>query len=47
MPLVRKAGEGDEEPEQDLQEHGATFVIDDGADGELAIFLPPLDRKDP
>lgn len=45
MPLVRKQGEGDEDPEEDLQEKGATFTIE-GGDGDIQIVLPPIDRKD-
>ena len=42
MPLVRKQGEGEEDPEEDLQESGATFKLD-GAD-DIEIVLPPIDR---
>jgi hypothetical protein len=44
VPLVRKQGEGDEDPEQDLQESGATFTIE-GDDGEIEIVLPPMGER--
>jgi hypothetical protein len=44
MPLVRKQDDGEEDPEQDLQESGATFKLD-GVDGEIEIVLPPLGER--
>jgi len=43
VPLVRKQGEGDEDPEEDLQESGARFTLD--GDDEIEIVLPPLGER--
>ena len=44
MPFTRKQNEGDEDPEEDLQEKGARFTLD-GDDGEIEIVLPPLGER--
>ena len=43
MPTHAKRG--DDEPDEDLQEKGATFKVE-GPDGEIEIILPPLKPKD-
>ena len=43
MPFTRKQNDGDEDPEEDLQEKGARFKLD--GDDEIEIVLPPLGER--